>query len=104
MLMLEERPIKVVEVVGGFCLKVGLPMVLEDIGVGDADREGLKKVAEGACAEGETIHNEPFEVYPHMVVDAMLAADAYGRQRRAVLEGEARLSAVGQLEEAGAFR
>jgi hypothetical protein len=36
----------------------------------------------------------PFEVHPAMLVDAMLAADAFGRQRRAVLEGEARLPAV----------
>ena len=26
--------------------------------------------------EGETIHNEPFEVWPDMVADALLAADA----------------------------
>jgi glycerol dehydrogenase len=96
MLMLEERPAELIEEVVDFCLEVGLPVALEDIGIGDADREDLKKVAEGACIEGETIHNEPFEIYPEMVVDAMLAADAFGRQRRAVLEGEARLPAVAQ--------
>jgi len=94
MLMLEERPAGEVEELVDFCLEVGLPVSLEDIGIGDAGREDLEKVAEGACVEGETIHNEPFEVYPRMVVDAMLAADAFGRQRRAVLEGEARLPAV----------
>ena len=71
-------------------------MALEDIGIGDARREDLTKVAELACVEGETIHNEPFDVYPLMVVGAMLAAGAYGRQRRAVLEGEARLPAVAE--------
>src|SRR5918998_470223 len=96
MLMLEERPGPLVEEVVEFCLEVGLPVALEDIGIGDASREDLIKVAELACVEGETIHNEPFEVYPEMVVDAMLAADAYGRQRRAILEGEARLPAVAQ--------
>ncbi|MEJ7873136.1 MAG: iron-containing alcohol dehydrogenase, partial [Rubrobacteraceae bacterium] len=94
MLMLEERPAGEVEELVDFCLEVGLPVSLEDIGIGDAGREDLEKVAEGACVEGETIHNEPFDVYPRMVVDAMLAADAFGRQRRAVLEGEARLPAV----------
>ncbi|CAN5864050.1 glycerol dehydrogenase [soil metagenome] len=94
MLMLEERYAAIVEELVGFCLEVGLPVTLEDIGVGDADRQDLDQVANAACAEGETIHNEPFEVYPEMVVDAMLAADAFGRQRRAVLEGEARLPAV----------
>jgi glycerol dehydrogenase len=47
----------------------------------------------GGVAE---VHNEPFEVYPEMVVDAMIAADAFGRQRRAVLGGEARLPAAAQ--------
>ncbi len=94
MLMLEERPAEVVEEVVDFCLEVGLPVTLEDIGVGDASRENLERVAEAACAEGETIHYEPFDVYPQMVVDAMLAADAFGHQRRAVLAGEAHLPAV----------
>lgn len=67
MLMLEERPAEIVEEVVDFCLEVGLPVTLADIGLGDASREDLEKVAEAACVEGETIHNEPFEVYPQMV-------------------------------------
>ena len=96
MLMLEERPAVLVEEVVDFCLEVGLPVTLEDIGIGDASREDLEKVAEGACVEGETIHNEPFTIYPQMVVDAMISADAFGQQRRAVLEGEVRLPAVAE--------
>ena len=94
MLVLEERPAEVLEEVVDFCLRVGLPVSLEDIGVENASREELESVAEAACVEGETIHNMPFEVQPAMLVDAMIAADAFGRQRRAVLEGEARLPAV----------
>jgi glycerol dehydrogenase len=94
MLMLEERPAAVVEELVDFCLEVGLPVALEDIGLEGVEREDLEKVAEAACVEGETIHNMPFAVHPQMVVDAMLAADALGRQRRALLEGEARLPAV----------
>ena len=94
MLMLEERPSEVVEEVVDFCLKVGLPVALEDIGLEGVGREELESVAEAACVEGETIHNMPFEIHPGMLVDAMLAADAFGRQRRAALEGEARLPAV----------
>lgn len=96
MLMLEGQPAEVVEEVVDFCLEVGLPVALEDIGLEGVSREELEKVAEAACAEGETIHNEPFEVHPEMVLDAMLAADTFGRQRRAALEGEARLPAVAQ--------
>ena len=42
-------------------------------------RETLKQIAVRATAKGETIHNEPFEVRPDMVADAILAADAIGR-------------------------
>lgn len=94
MLMLEERPSEMIEEVVDFCLEVGLPVALEDIGLEGVSREELQSVAEAACAEGETIHNEPFDVYPQMVVDAMLAADAFGHQRRALLAGEAKLPAV----------
>jgi glycerol dehydrogenase len=80
MLVLEGRPAAVVEEVGEFCCAVGLPVTLEEIGAGDASREELLEVARLACAEGETIHNEPFPVHPEMVADAMLAADAYGKQ------------------------
>ncbi len=96
MLVLEERPAEVLEEVVDFRLEVGLPVTLEDIGLEDVSREDLTKVAEAACAEGETIHNEPFDVYPEMVLDAILAADAYGRQRRAVLEGETALPEVAE--------
>ncbi len=74
-----------------FCLEVGLPVTLEDV-----TREDLQKVAEAACIVGKTIHNMPFEVHPPMLVDAMLAADAYGTQRRVLLAGEAALPEVAQ--------
>ncbi len=41
-------------------------------------RTTLGPVAEAACAEGETIHNEPFAVTPDMVVAALLAATRSG--------------------------
>jgi glycerol dehydrogenase len=80
MLMLEQRPMALVDEVFDFCLAVGLPIRLADIGLDGVSRDELFKVAELACAEDETIHNEPFEVHPAMVVDAMLAADAYAEQ------------------------
>ena len=57
-------------------------------------RETLGPVAEAACAEGETIHNEPFAVTPDMVVSALLAADAIAAERRALLERTVELPAV----------
>ena len=93
MLVLEGRPTAVLDEVVDFCLDVGLPVTLGDVGV-DADTADLDAVAAAACAEGETIHNLPFAVNPAMVVDAMLAADAYGHERRALRERSRPLPAV----------
>lgn len=89
MLLMEGRTSELVEEVVGFCVEVGLPVCLGDLGIGDASREELSRVAEAACSPGETIHNEPFEIYPDLVLDAMLAADALGRQRKAAREARA---------------
>ncbi|HWK24979.1 MAG TPA: glycerol dehydrogenase [Solirubrobacter sp.] len=85
LLVLEGQPQALIDEVVDFCLRVGLPVTLADIGV-EADAETLRPVADAACADGETIHNEPFPVTPDMVVAALLAADAIGAERRTLLE------------------
>ena len=62
-----------------FASEVGLPITLADIGLIDLSKEDLQKIAVRATAENDTIHNEPFEVLPDMVADAIMAADAMGR-------------------------
>jgi len=47
--------------------------------VGDAD---LLLVAEKSCAEGESMHNEPVEISPQLILSALKAADAEGRRRK----------------------
>ena len=93
MLVLEGRPTEVLDEVVDFCLDVGLPVTLGDVGV-DVETADLAAVAEAACAEGETIHNLPFAVDPAMVVDAIVAADLYGHERRALRERSRPLPAV----------
>jgi glycerol dehydrogenase len=56
-----------------------LPTTLSDLGITDITREKLMKVAVLACAEGETIHNMPFEVSPDSVYSAMVVADKLGK-------------------------
>jgi hypothetical protein len=60
-------------------------VTLGDIGLEGINQEELEKVSVAACAEGETIHNEPFDVYPEAVADAILAADSFVRRRRTEL-------------------
>ena len=62
-----------------FSTQVGLPITLRQVGLDELPAEMLQQVAERATAEGETIHNEPFEVKPAMVADAIRAADAIGQ-------------------------
>jgi len=78
-LVLEGKPRGVVEEVLGFSSEVGLPITLSQVGLAELPAELLQRVAARATAEGETIHNEPFEVRPEAVADAILAADAIGR-------------------------
>ena len=78
-LVLEGHPCASVEQVLGFSTEVGLPITLAEIGLPDLPGELLCQIARRATAPGETIHNEPFEVTPDMVADAILAADALGR-------------------------
>jgi glycerol dehydrogenase-like iron-containing ADH family enzyme len=56
-----------------------LPITLADVGLPELSRDLLDQIATRATAAGETIHNEPFDVTPDMVADAILSADAIGR-------------------------
>ncbi|MFW5956705.1 MAG: glycerol dehydrogenase [Halorhabdus sp.] len=79
-LVLEGRSDAFVENVMEFSLSIGLPVALSDIGLDDPSDEDLMVVAEAACAEEETIHNEPFAVTPPKVRDALKTVDEMGRR------------------------
>jgi len=81
-LFLTDKPREVIDQVFDFCLEVGLPTTLAEIGLEGVSDEDLMRVAERSCIEGETIHNEPMPVTPAMVAAALRAADAEGRRRR----------------------
>ena len=77
-LVMEGSPRATVEQVLDFSTEVGLPITLAEIGLAELPDDLLGQIARRATAPGETIHNEPFEVTPDMVTDAILAADALG--------------------------
>ncbi|MGB9863850.1 MAG: glycerol dehydrogenase [Candidatus Saccharicenans sp.] len=81
-LFLTDKPAEVIDEVYNFCQEVGLPVTLEEIGLGKASDEELMKVAEAACQPQETIHNEPVPVTPYAVFAALKAADAEGKRRK----------------------
>jgi glycerol dehydrogenase len=82
LLMLTHRPDAVVNEVYDFCTSVGLPTTFADIGIGDVGDEELLRVAETACAPGDTMGNVPGDVTPPQVAAALKAADAEGRRRK----------------------
>ncbi len=93
-LFITDQPPEMVDRVFGFCEAVNLPTTLAQIGLADVSDEDLMKVAEAACAKGETIHNEPHEISPEVVLSALKTADAEGRRRReAAREGKPSASA-----------
>jgi len=75
-----------------FCLDIGLPVTLSDIGVKSMTEEILNTIATAACAPGETIHNEPHDISPERVVWALKVADAEGRRHKALFAGPDRSS------------
>lgn len=77
-MVLENRSREEIEEVIGFCLEVGLPVTLHDLGVKSIVEEDILKVAQATCAPGETIHNQPFEVTPESVKAAILTANSLG--------------------------
>jgi glycerol dehydrogenase len=81
-LVLEGAPSATFKQVLAFSAEVGLPITLGEIGLFTVTRDQLDPIASRATAPGETIHNEPFEVTPAMVADAILAADALGSRWR----------------------
>lgn len=87
-LFLTDQPAGRIDEVYDFCLDIGLPVTLEEIGFQSISEEQYLEIAIGACAPDETIHNEPHDVSAERVVWALKAADADGRRRKAIHEGE----------------
>ncbi len=73
----EERT-KIVD----FEVAVGLPVTFADIGLEGVDRERLKTIGDICGGEGSLCANHPFEVTSEDVVNAMIAADKLGRERK----------------------
>ncbi len=78
-LHLEKQPSHIITEVFNFCVSIGLPTHLAQIGIKKPTPALLAKIASRATAPTETIHNQPFAVTPEMVTQAILAADTLGK-------------------------
>jgi glycerol dehydrogenase len=67
-----------------FMVAVGLPVTFDALRIGGLSREKLMELATGFAGPGSIAHNHVFAVTPFDIFSAMLAADALGRERRAL--------------------
>jgi glycerol dehydrogenase len=79
-LVLEDAPIEEIKQAIEFMVNIGLPVSLEDMGVNVINKEAIMKVAESSCAEGDTMHNMPFDVDVESVYGAIIVANEIGKQ------------------------
>lgn len=77
-LVLENADEEEIYQVLDFCLEVGLPVCLADIGVDKITREELIAVAEKSCIPEESIHSMPFPISVESVAAAIITADKIG--------------------------
>lgn len=78
-LVLENIPAEELEDIIDWCIELGLPVTLKQLGITEVTDEKIMAVATAACAPTDTLHNMPFEVTPEKVCAAIKAADAYGK-------------------------
>ena len=79
-LIIENRPDNVIGDIIRFCLDVGLPVTLSDLGCDGIGEAPLRAVADDAAGPGKPSHNLPFPVTGEMLYNAMTAADELGRR------------------------
>ncbi|MGE4265377.1 MAG: glycerol dehydrogenase [Desulfovibrio sp.] len=81
-LFLTDKPLALMDEVYGLCETLGLPSTFADLGLAEVTDAELLLVGKKSCAEGESIHNEPVDISPALVLSALKAADAEGRRRK----------------------
>ncbi len=78
-LVLENAPAEELNQVLDFCLEIGLPVCLSDIGVDSISKDELMEVAKKSCIKEESIHSMPFPITAEAVAAAIIAADKIGK-------------------------
>lgn len=81
-LFLTDKPLALMAEVYELCAALKLPTTFADLGLAEVSDAELLLVAEKSCAAGESIHNEPVDISPPLVLAALKAADAEGRRRK----------------------
>ena len=78
----DEADAEETEAIVDFEIEIGLPVTFADLNLEGVARDRLTPIGDACAGEGSLCHNHPFEVTSDDVVDAMIAADALGRERK----------------------
>ena len=78
--MVTDEMLKIVD----FMIAIGLPVTFAEIGLAGVTRDRLQRIGDICAGPGSLCHAHPFKVTADKVVDAMIAADALGRERKAL--------------------
>ncbi|RBP38974.1 glycerol dehydrogenase [Garciella nitratireducens] len=79
-LVLENAPTEELHEVLDFCISIGLPVCLEDIGVNRISEKEVLEVSKKACISEESIHSMPFPITVAQVAASIIIADKIGRE------------------------
>jgi glycerol dehydrogenase len=81
----DEKPIHQRYDIIDWEIAVGLPVTFADLSLEGVTREKLQSIGDQCAGPGSLCHNHPFKVTADDVIDAMIAADALGRERKAMM-------------------
>jgi glycerol dehydrogenase len=86
-LCLEESvPVAEIHRIVDWEIAVGLPVTFADIGLPGVARDRLEGIGKTCAGAGSLCHFHPFKVSVDSIVDAMIAADALGTERKLMVE------------------
>lgn len=80
----EDALVDEVREIVDFEIAVGLPVTFADLGLEGVGRDRLQVIGDICASEGSLCENHPFEVTADDVIDAMIAADALGQERKRI--------------------
>lgn len=83
-LILENSSSEEIEEVIDFCIELGLPITLSDLGIKEINKDDIMKAAEVSCDKNDTMGNMPFKVTKEDVYAAILTADELGKMYKQV--------------------
>jgi glycerol dehydrogenase len=77
-----DLPTAEIHAIVDFEIAIGLPVTFADLRLEGITRERLQQIGAICAGAGSLCHNHPFEVTADSIVDAMIAADALGTERK----------------------